>query len=121
MESKRQQKHSKMILREIGAIFQHDIKEITGKAFITITDVKVTPDLKQAKVYLSFLNEDDQDKVLDNIQQNSWIIRRELAQKIRNQVKYIPELMFHLDETQEEAARIEQLFKDLDIPPETNT
>ncbi|MBL4654521.1 MAG: 30S ribosome-binding factor RbfA [Bacteroidia bacterium] len=121
MESKRQQKNSRMLLRELGTLFQHNFKEITGKAFITITDVKVTPDLKQAKVYLSFLNEEDQDKTLNNIQQNSWIIRRELAQKIRNQVKYIPELMFHLDETREEAARIEQLFKDLNIPPETNS
>ena len=116
MDSKRQQKNARMIQKEIGQIFQFDLSEFTSSAFITISDVKVTPDLKQAKVYLRFLNAKEPDKLLDTIQARSWHIRRQLAQKIRNQVKYIPELMFHLDRSEEEAEKMEQLFKNLNNP-----
>lgn len=116
MNSKRQQQNARMLQKEIGLLFQFDLPEITSSAFITIADVKVTPDLKQAKIYLRFLNVKDTDKLLDLIQKRSWQIRKALAQKIRNQVKYIPELMFHLDQTLEDAEKMEQMFKNLNIP-----
>jgi ribosome-binding factor A len=54
-ESKRQQKFSKLIQKDLGDIFQKDPKNLFGRAFITVTSVKMSPDLSQAKVYLSFL------------------------------------------------------------------
>ena len=55
MESKRQQKFGRQIQKDLSEIFQKDFKEITGKGMMTITDVKVSPDLSSARVYLSFL------------------------------------------------------------------
>jgi ribosome-binding factor A len=120
MESKRQQKFGRQIQKDLSEIFQKDFKEITGKGMMTITDVKVSPDLSSARVYLSFLLIDQPLKVVEALEENNKSIRNVLANKIRHQVRIIPHLSFFLDDTAEYAAKIDALFEGLVIPPATD-
>ncbi|MDQ1088175.1 MULTISPECIES: 30S ribosome-binding factor RbfA [unclassified Siphonobacter] len=117
MESKRQQKFARQVQKDLGDIFQKEMRNQFGNAFITITDVKVSPDLGLARAYLSFLLTDDKDQLLKNIQEKTKQIRQILANKIRNQVRVIPELQFFLDDTAEYAAKMDALFSGIVIPP----
>jgi ribosome-binding factor A len=115
----RQQKFSRLIQKELSDIFQRDKRGILENAFISIVDVKVSPDLSVAKVYLSMLLTSDKDKILDRINVNKKEIRRALGEKIGKQVRIIPELAFFIDEVEENAKRIDDILKNLNIPPET--
>ncbi|PMD98170.1 ribosome-binding factor A [Siphonobacter sp. BAB-5405] len=120
MESKRQQKFARQIQKDLGDIFQREMQSQFGNAFITVTDVKVSPDLGIARAYLSFLLTEDKDQLLKSIQDKTKHIRQILANKIRNQVRIIPELQFFLDDTSEYAAKMDALFAGITIPPATD-
>ena len=115
----RQNKYARLIQKELSDIFQRDKKGILENAFITIADVKVSPDLSVAKIYISMLLTKDKEKVLEKINTRKREIRKELGEKIGKQVRIIPELVFFIDEVEENAQRIENLIKNLNIPPET--
>jgi ribosome-binding factor A len=115
----RQQKHARLIQKELSEIFQRDKKGILENVFVSIADVRVSPDLSIAKVYISMLLAKEKDKVLEKINGRKKEIRKELGERIRNQVRIIPELIFYIDEVEENAQRIEDLIKNLNIPPET--
>jgi ribosome-binding factor A len=117
MESKRQQKFSRQIQKDLSEIFQKDLKGAFGNAFITITEVKVSPDLGQAKSYLSVMLAPDKEGLLQEIREKTKQIRNILAGKIRHQVRIIPELQFFLDDTAEYAAKMDALISNLEIPP----
>ncbi len=117
MESKRQQKFARQVQKDLGDIFQKEMRGQFGDAFITVTDVKVSPDLGLARAYLSFLLTNDKEQLLKNIQEKTKQIRQILANKIRNQVRVIPELQFFLDDTAEYAAKMDALFAGITIPP----
>jgi ribosome-binding factor A len=114
----RQQKFSRLIQKELSDVFQRDKRSILGNTMITIADVKVSPDLGVAKIFLSMLLAKDKEKTLETINLHKKEIRKALGDKIRNQVRVIPELIFILDEVEENAQRIEDLIKNLNIPPE---
>ena len=115
----RQQKYARLIQKEISDIFQRDKKGILDNAFITLADVKVSPDLSVAKIYISMLLEKEREKILEKINARKREIRKELGERIGKQVRIIPELVFYIDEVEENAQRIEDLIKNLNIPPET--
>ena len=115
----RQQKYARLIQKELSDIFQRDKKGILENAFISIAEVKVSPDLSVAKVYLSMLLAKDKQKTLEKITLRKNEIRKELGEKIGKQVRIVPELVFFIDEVEENATRIEELIKNLHIPPET--
>jgi ribosome-binding factor A len=117
-ESKRQKQFSRLLQKDLGEIFQQNASRFFDGAFITVTQVKITPDLKIAKVYLSFLATKQQDMIMELVQEQTKSVRQQLAQRIKNQVRVIPELLFFKDDTQEVAAKIDKLFEDLHIPPE---
>ena len=119
MESKRQQKFGRQIQKDLSEIFQKDFRDIFGKGMVTITDVKVSPDLSIARCYLSFLLVDQPQYVVDALNEKQKAIRNVLAAKIRHQVRIIPYLSFYLDDTAEYAAKIDALFEGLVIPPAT--
>lgn len=118
METKRQQKFARLIQKELGEMFQADTKGLFAGAFITVTTVRVSPDLSIAKVYLSFLNSKDKQGQLADIEEKNKIIRNDLARRIGKQVRIIPELQFYLDDTAEYASKIENLFNQIEIPPD---
>lgn len=117
-ESQRQLKFGSLIKRDLSELFQRDFKTLMGGAFVTVTTVKVSPDLGVATVYLSFMLSRSDQQLLQDIQDNTKAIRQELGKKIRHQVRIIPELRFFLDDTAEHAARIDELLSGLDIPKE---
>ncbi|CAM4331800.1 30S ribosome-binding factor RbfA [Cytophagaceae bacterium 50C-KIRBA] len=120
MESKRQQKFGRQIQKDLSDIFQKEFKEIFGKGMVTITDVKMSPDLSAARCYLSFLLVDDPQSIVDILEEKTKAIRNALANRIRHQVRIIPHLSFYLDDTAAYAAKIEALFEGLVIPPATD-
>ena len=117
METKRQQKFSRLIQKEIAEIFQRDVTHLFHGAFISVSVVRVSPDLGVAKIYLSLLLGGDSKAVLKEIRENTKIIRQALAIRIKNQVRVIPNLIFYLDDSAEYAARMDKIITDLDIPP----
>ncbi len=117
MESKRQQKFARQIQKDLSELFLREFKEIFGKGMVTITDVKISPDLSIAKCYLSFLLINDPQAILLQLEERNKQIRNALAQKIRHQVRIIPHLNFYLDDTAAYAAKIDALFEGLVIPP----
>ena len=116
-ESTRQQKYSKLIQKELSDIFLRDQRGILDNAFITIADVRMSPDLSVAKVYISMLMVKDKEKVLENITQRKSEIRKALGNQIGKQVRIVPELIFFKDEVEEQATRLDELIKNLNIPP----
>ena len=117
MDTKRQHKYSKLILRDLAEIFQHDYRDSFGRAFVTLTGVEVSPDLSIASVYISVLPNSEQDKVMETLGFKKSHIRGELGRRIGKQARIVPDLRFFLDETEEQAAKMDDLFKDLEIPP----
>ncbi len=113
----RQQKFAKLILKEISDIFQRDKRGVLGNAFVTVADVRVSPDLSVARVFISMMLQKDKQAVLERLNAHKKEIRKSLGDRIRNQARIIPELIFILDEVEENAARIESLIKSLNIPP----
>jgi ribosome-binding factor A len=116
MESKRQQKHAKLIQKELGDIFQKEAKHLVGKAMITITRVMVSPDLGFAKVYVSFLLADPK-TTYDLINDHKKEIRLHLSKRIGKSVRVIPEIAFFPDDSATYAQYMDKVISDLNIPP----
>ncbi len=122
MESKRQQKVSRQLQRDLSEIFQRDVPHLfngpsSPGAFITVTSVRVSPDLSVARIYLSFLATNNKDLLLDEIRDKGKVIRQHLGDRVRHQLRIVPELNFFIDDTVEYADKMDKLFSGLDIPP----
>lgn len=113
MESRRQQKISKEIQKEISDIFQKKGLSIADNAMITVTDVYITPDLLIARIYVSLFNVDDKESILKLISEHAGELRYELGKRMRHQLRRIPELEFYLDESLDKAFKMDKIFKDL--------
>jgi ribosome-binding factor A len=115
MESKRQQKYSKLIQKELGDIFQRESRSLIGNTMVTVTRVLMSPDLGVAKVYLSFLGGNTQE-LFDKVNDAKKTIRRNLGQRIGKSVRIIPELALFLDESAAYAQHMDGVISKLDIP-----
>ena len=115
--STRQLKFARLIQKEVSEIFQRDKRGILDNAFITVAEVKVSPDLGVAKIYISMMLAKDKQAVLEKIKNRKGELRKALGDKIRKQVRVIPELIFYLDEVEENAQRMDSLISNLTIPP----
>ena len=119
--STRQQKYSRLMQKELSEIFQRDKRGILENTLISIVDVKMSPDLSVARIYLSMTLAKDKEKVLEKINANKREIRKALGERIGKQVRIVPEIVFFIDEVEENAQRIEDIIKNLNIPPESKT
>lgn len=115
MESKRQQKYSKLIQKELGEIFQKEGRPIVGKAMVTVTRVLMSPDLGLAKINLSFLLAEPAE-LIEKVDDNKRQIRKFLGRRIGKSVRIIPELAFFLDESAAYAQHMDGVISKLDIP-----
>lgn len=113
MSSVRQEKVAKLIQQDLAIIFQQQAKELFGGAFITVTVVRMSPDMGLAKVYLSFFANSgtDKDGILEMVRAKASQIRGMLGRKIGKQVRSIPELAFYLDDSLDYAIEINNLLK----------
>ena len=115
--STRQLKFSRLIQKELGAVFQRDQKSLFPGNIISVTQVEVTPDFSIAHVHLSLVLSDNKEKILEKVQQHKGDIKRYLSKSIGKQVRKIPDLIFHLDDGVEHTQKMNAIFKNLDIPP----
>jgi ribosome-binding factor A len=117
MDSKRQQKFSKLILEEMASIFLKDGKEVFGTAFLTLTDVKISPDLSIARIYVTLEFIQNKKEMMKLLNDNSSFFRGHLGKRLRNSMRIIPDLKFFEDDTWQEASKMDKILKDLNIPP----
>ncbi len=113
MESKRQRQTAEVIRRHFGTVLLNEGAYIYGDAFVTVTNVKVTPDISEAKIYLSVYNVNDKEAVIDNIRRNMSILKKNLSQRIRKHVRRIPALSFYNDDTLDEMYHLNKVFDNL--------
>jgi|SRR5437764_764702 ribosome-binding factor A len=112
-EGKRQKQIGGLIQEEINSIFQRIGLNIVDGGMISITSVKITPDLLEARIYLSIYNSKDNNAVLKKIEERAWEIKKELAARVKHQLRRIPELKFFLDDTLNHVFKMEELFKQI--------
>lgn len=109
----RQEKFGKLIQKELADIFMQQRSSWFGNAFITVSAVTVSPDLGHAKVMLSFLQSENKDTTMEMVEAQNKSIRHELAQRIRKQVRVIPELIFMIDNSLDYVFKMEKLFEEI--------
>lgn len=116
MDTTRQLKYAKLIQKEIGTIFQREGMLFYGKAFVTVTGVRVSPDLSIARVYLSVFGVKNAQETIDQIDTHNKEIRKRLGNEMRHQARIIPELKFFLDDSLDYVEKIEKLLNSTKPP-----
>ena len=109
MDTTRQQKINRLIQKELSEIFRKQTPQMKG-VLVTVSTVRVTPDLGLAKVYLSIFPSEKGKELLDNIKTNVKSIRFDLGQKVGKQLRVIPELAFYLDDSLDYLENIDRLL-----------
>ena len=117
MESKRQQKFAGVLQEELAQVFQRDGGAFLPNTLVTITRVRVSPDLAVAKVYLSFFNTTNTTLSINTVNSHAGEIRYKLGARIRHQVRVVPELTFFVDDTNEYVERMDHLFEKISKEP----
>ena len=112
MTTTRQHKVSRLLQKELGDYFQKNGSEITGGKMITVTVVRISPDLGVAKVYLSIFPGEQQEEDIKAVAERATMVRSEMGKRLRNQLKHIPEFVFYLDDSLDYIDRIEDLLND---------
>src|ERR1044071_7020803 len=110
-EGKRQKQIAGLLNEEMNTIFQKLGLSMIDGGLVTISSVKVTPDLLEARFYLSFFQVKDVEGALKKIEDRHHEIKKELAAKVRHQLRNIPLLKFYKDDTLEHVFKMEELFK----------
>jgi len=109
-ESKRQKQVARLIQEEMTTIFQKEGLSVLQGGMISIAKVMVTPDLLEARIHLSFFQVGDAAAVLQGIREKTGELRGMLGNKLRHQLRRIPELQFYEDDTLEHVSKIEALL-----------
>jgi len=110
-EGKRQKQVGGLIQEELNKIFQRFGLNMIDGGMVSISSVKITPDLLEARVYLSFFQVTDANEALKKIQEKAGEIKRELGNRVRQQLRRIPEVKYFKDDTLDHVFRMEEIFK----------
>lgn len=111
MQTTRQNKVSRLLQKELAELFLKESGNWFNNEFITVTAVRVSPDLSFAKVYVSFFKIENREKSLKNIKVHSTDIRREIGFRVKNQLRIIPSFEYYIDDSLDYVERIEELLK----------
>ena len=114
MASKRQEQVAELIKRNFGVVLQQEGSYIYGEAFVTVTQVQVTPDLSQAKLYISVYNTENKQGVLLMMENEIRKLKQSLAYRIRKHVRRVPDIAIYLDDTLDEMYKLNEIFDNLD-------
>jgi len=112
-EGKRQRQVAGVIQEEMNNIFRKIGLNMINGGMVSISNVKVTPDLLEARIYLSLFKIDDVKAAMKKIEERSWEIKKELAERVKHQLRRIPVLHYYLDDTLDHAFKMEELFKQI--------
>jgi ribosome-binding factor A len=111
MDTVRQSKVSRLIQKELASYFMVESRNLFHGRMITVTQVRITPDLALAKVYLSVFPKKKDEDFVGEVTQHTKHIRSVLGRNIRHQVRMVPELAFYLDDSIDYLERIDKLLK----------
>jgi ribosome-binding factor A len=100
-----------LLQKELADIFLKRGNEFAHGKLISITRVRVSPDLSFAKVYISIFPAENQDVIFTSIKEHSNRIRFELGQKVRSQLRIVPDIVFHIDDSLDYIDKIDKLLK----------
>ena len=110
MQETRQNRIARLLQKELAEIFQAQTRAMHG-VLVSVTRVRSSPDLSICTAYLSIFPSDNAQQMLDNIRRNEKSVRYELGQRVRNQLRIIPELRFFIDDSLDYLEHIDQLLK----------
>ncbi len=110
-ETKRQKQVAGLLHVELSDIFQRIGLNMIDGGMISLSSVKITPDLFDAKVYLSFFKVKDTDGAMKKIDDRAWEIKKELVARVKHQLRSMPQLTFYVDDTLEYVDKMEEVFK----------
>ncbi len=111
METQRQQKISGLLYRELSQIIQSDLKALSIGTMVTVTKVNVSPDLSIAKVYLSIFSATKKKGIIERFRERSGEVRGILGNRVRHQLRIIPQLQFFVDDSLDYIEKIDELLK----------
>lgn len=110
-EGKRQKQVGSLLNEELNTIFQRLGLSMLNGGMVSISAVKMTPDLLEARIYLSFFQVRDAKVTLKVIEDRAWEIKKELTARVAKQLRRMPELKFFHDDTLDHVFKMEELFK----------
>lgn len=110
-EGKRQKQVAAVLQEELNGIFQRLSMNMMNGGMVSISSVKVTPDLLEARIYLSLFQVKDADATMKAIEDRSWEVKKHLTDKVKNQLRRMPVLHFYKDDTLDHVFKMEELFK----------
>ncbi len=113
LEGKRQKQVAAVIEKDLNEIFQRLGLSMINGGMVSIASVKITPDLFDARIYLSFFKVNDPIATLNIIQEKAWEIKKELTARVRHQLRSMPQLTFYIDDTLDYVDKMEVLFKEI--------
>ena len=113
-ESKRQKQVGRLIQEEMSEIFQREGLNVVQGGMISVSKVQMTPDLLEARIYLSFFRISDVEGLLNEIKERGGEWRKLLGMRVKNQLRRVPELQFFADDTLEHVFRMEDLFRKIE-------
>mgnify|MGYP003521449339 CR=1 FL=1 len=120
LEGKRQKQVASVLEKEMNDIFQRLGLSMMDGGMISISSVKITPDLFDARIYLSFFKVKDPVEALKTINDRSWEIKRELTARVRHLLRSMPQLNFYIDDLLEYVDKMVQLFMDIKTQEDKN-
>jgi ribosome-binding factor A len=124
-EGKRQKQVAAVVSEELNDIFRRLSLNMINGGMVSISSVKLTPDLLEARIYISMYKVEDEQAALKKIENQAWEIKRELASRVKHQLRRMPILKFFLDDTLDHVFKMEELFKQINeekkpLSPEGN-
>lgn len=123
-ESKRQKQVGRLVQEELSDIFKRHNMSMAGGGMVSISNVSMTPDLLEARVYLSFFQVKDPQLLLAEFKERTGEWRHELGNRVRHQLRRVPEIHFFVDDTLDYVFHMEEIFSKLkkeDASEEGNT
>jgi ribosome-binding factor A len=117
---KRQKQVAAVLEKELNDIFQRLGLTMLDGGMVSISGVKITPDLFDARIYLSFFKVNDAVTALQMIKDKSFEIKKELTSRVRHQLRSMPQLSFYIDDTLDYVDKIDKLFKDIKTEEDKN-
>lgn len=116
-ESKRQKQVGQLVMEEMSDIFQREGINIINGGMVSISKVSVTPDLLEARVFLSLYKIDKPEELMRDIESRTGELRNQLGRRVRHQLRRIPELKFFMDDTLDHVFKMEELLKSIKTEP----
>lgn len=113
METKRQLQVAEIIKRNFAVVLQNMGRLIYGNDLVSVSDVKMSPDLSHAKIYVSIYGREQKEEVVQLMELHNAQLKQALVQRIKKQLRRMPSINFYVDDTIDEIYRIEQLFESL--------